>query len=209
MTPDPPDTAPMSSSPAIVLASQSPRRSQLLTMLGLDHEVRPAHVDERYEPGEEAAAHAQRLAREKAQVVAAARQSSIVVGSDTVVVIDGDVLGKPRDRREAVGMLLRLQGRSHTVATGLAVAYRGRILSAVEQVEVRFRTFGPATAERYVATGEPDDKAGAYGIQGFGAALVERIEGDYFAVMGLPVCRLIRLFEELGWQYGFPGILGQ
>lgn len=209
MTPDLPDALADASTPAIILASQSPRRSQLLTMLGLHHDVQPAHIDERYEPGEEAAAHAERLAREKTQVVASAMRDSIVIGSDTVVVVDGDVLGKPVDRSEAVAMLLRLQGRSHTVATGVAVAYAGRILSGVERVAVRFRAFGRATAERYVATGEPDDKAGAYGIQGYGAALVERIEGDYFAVMGLPLCRLIQLLEELGWRYDFPGIVGR
>jgi septum formation protein len=138
--------------------------------------------------------------------VASRRSDALVIGSDTVVVLDGDVLGKPGDDDDALRMLLRLQGREHTVATGIAIAYAGQIRSDVEQVRVRFRTFDTERARAYVATGEPMDKAGAYGIQGYGAALVERIEGDYFAVMGLPVARMIRLFEDLGFDYDFKSL---
>lgn len=205
-------TAPVASSPAVpnlVLASQSPRRAHLLTMLGLTFDVVPAGIDEAYLPGETAAAHAERLAREKASAVAERKPGAIVVGSDTVVVIDSRVLGKPADAGEAISMLLDLQGREHVVATGVAVARGAAISSAVERVSVRFRQFGRDTAEAYVRTGEPLDKAGAYGIQGYGASLVERIEGDYFAVMGLPICRLIKLLATMGIRYDFRGLVSE
>lgn len=190
--------------PPLVLASGSPRRAQLLAMLGLRFEVVPAQVDESMQPGEEPAPHVERLAREKTGLIAARRPEALVVGSDTIVVVNGEVLGKPRDDQEALRMLLRLQGREHRVETGIAVAAPGgRMGSAVEGVMVRFRSFSRQTARDYVATGEPRDKAGAYGIQGYGAALVERIDGDFFAVMGLPVARLISLFEAVGWRYNF------
>lgn len=193
--------------PPLILASRSPRRAQLLDMLGLRFEAVPADIDETFRAGEEPGTHAERLAREKAAAVAVGRTGAVVVGSDTVVVVENDVLGKPRDDSEAVDMLLRLQGREHTVATGVAVARNGALLSAVERVRVRFRPFDQETAAAYVATGEPADKAGAYGIQGFGGALVERIEGDFFAVMGLPVCRLIELLSKLGLDYDFRGLV--
>jgi septum formation protein len=175
-------------------------------MLGLEFEIRPADIDETYLPHEEPGAHAERLAREKAGAVAAAEPDAIVIGSDTVVIAGDTVLGKPRDASEAVDMLLTLQGREHTVATGVAVVANGSVSSDVERVCVRFRDFDRALARAYVATGEPMDKAGAYGIQGFGATLVERIDGDYFSVMGLPVSRLIRVLESLGIRYAFPGL---
>ena len=191
------------SQPRLILASQSPRRAQLLRMLGLHFDTIPAEVDETYVNGEEPGAHAQRLAREKASAVAAKYGDAVVIGSDTVVIIDGDVLGKPRDAAEAVRMLLRLQGRTHEVATGVAVACEGRVAESVERVQVRFRAFDEAYAAAYVDTGEPMDKAGAYGIQGYGATLVESIQGDYFAVMGLPVVRLMRLLQQAGLHYNF------
>jgi septum formation protein len=193
--------------PPIVLASASPRRAQLLSMLGLEVDVRPADVDESYRAGEDGPAHARRLATEKAAAVAALRPDGLVIGSDTVVLIDGQVLGKPRDAAEAVAMLLRLQGRTHIVATGIALASPdGQLRAAVETVHVKLRPFDASLATAYVATGEPLDKAGAYGIQGLGSALVERIEGDYFAVMGLPVVRLLALLEEAGWRYTFSAL---
>ncbi len=195
--------------PPLVLASASPRRAQLLRMLSLPFHIEPADIDEQYAAGEEPAAHALRLAREKAQHVAARRPAALVIGCDTVVIIDGVVLGKPGDAEEAVAMLLRLQGREHVVATGVAVSLDGRLASSVECVRVRFRPFDARLAREYVATGEPMDKAGAYGIQGYGAVLVEKIEGDFFAVMGLPVARLFALLEELGWHYDFCGLTRQ
>jgi septum formation protein len=131
------------------------------------------------------------------------RPDSVVVGSDTIVVVDGDVLGKPRDRDEAAAMLRRLSGRAHVVMTGVAVAWAGRVASAVEEVGVTFRALGDREIERYIETGEPMDKAGAYGIQGYGATIVDRVDGDYFAVMGLPLNRLVRLCRELGLGYEF------
>lgn len=190
-------------SPRIVLASASPRRRDLLTLIGIPHEVRPADIDESLLPGELPDAHAERLARAKASLLAARAPDALVVGSDTIVVVDGDILGKPRDEAEAARMLRRLAGRRHTVHTAVAVARGGRVESGVERVEVAFRPLTDADIASYVATGEPMDKAGAYGIQGFGATIVERIEGDYFAVMGLPLGRLVRLMERVGVRYDF------
>lgn len=200
-------TATVAPVPPLVLASGSPRRSQLLQMLGLQFDVVPAEIDESRRGDEPPALFAERLAREKALAVAADRPDSIVIGSDTLVAIDGDILGKPRDRDEAVELLLRLQGYEHRVETGIAVAAPGgRIESSVEGVRVKFRPFDRRTAEEYVATGEPMDKAGAYGIQGYGAAIVDMIEGDYYAVMGLPIGRLFSLLRALGWRYNFRGL---
>jgi septum formation protein len=117
--------------------------------------------------------------------------------------VDGAILGKPRDEADAARMLRRLAGRRHTVHTAVAVARGGRVESGVERVEVAFRPLTDADIASYIATGEPMDKAGAYGIQGFGATIVERIEGDYFAVMGLPLGRLVRLMERAGVKYDF------
>lgn len=187
--------------PRVILASQSPRRRELLSLIGIVHEVRPADIDERYLPGESPRAHAERLAREKAAKIH--ERESVVIGSDTIVVVDGDVLGKPSDDRDAAGMLQRLSGRSHTVITAVAVAWRGRVESGVEEVGVTFHELSERDIAAYIATREPMDKAGAYGIQGFGATIVARVDGDYFAVMGLPLQRLVRLFAEVGLRYNF------
>lgn len=191
------------SPPTLILASQSPRRAELIGRLGLAFETIPADIDESYREGETPDAHAERLACEKALTVSRTRPEALVVGSDTIVVVDGDVLGKPRDRAHAVEMLARLSGREHEVHTGIAVARGDRVESGMERVRVRFRPLAPEALEEYVATGEPMDKAGAYGIQGFGSAIVEGIEGDYFAVMGLPVVRMLGLIERFGWRYAF------
>ncbi len=191
----------MSRRARVVLASQSPRRRELLTLIGVTHEVRPADVDETYHAGEAPRDHALRLAREKA--LAVREPGAVVIGSDTIVVVDGDVLGKPTDANDAARMLRRLSGREHVVITAVAVARMGRIESAAEEVRV---TFHPLTEERiaaYVATGEPMDKAGAYGIQGWGAVNVARVDGDYFAVMGLPLQLLIRVCERAGLRYRY------
>jgi septum formation protein len=175
-------------------------------MLGLKFDIMPADIDESYRIGELPGAHAERLAREKVETIAARTSGSLIVGSDTVVVAGGEVLSKPRDDEDAVSMLMRLQGRRHRVETGIAVSgVDGRIEGAVESVNVAFRPFDERAARLYVATGEPLDKAGAYGIQGYGATLVERIEGDFFAVMGLPITRMLTLFRLLGWTYNFSG----
>ena len=192
--------------PHVILASQSPRRRELLTLVGIPHEVQPADIDESYGAGELPHAHAERLAREKAAVVARSAPDAVVIGSDTIVVLDGDVLGKPRDERDAASMLMRLSGRTHTVMTAVAVMWRGVERSAVEEVEVTFHALTSAEIDAYIATREPMDKAGAYGIQGFGATIVARVDGDYFAVMGLPLQRMVRLMADLGLSYRFGAV---
>jgi len=187
----------------IILASQSPRRRELLSLIGIPHEVRPADLDESVLPGESPAPHAERLARAKAEAVAATEPDAVVIGADTIVVLDGDILGKPRDTVDASAMLQRLSGRTHTVLTAVAVTRDGRTVSGVESVEVTFRPLTPEQIEAYIATGEPMDKAGAYGIQGFGAVIVERVHGDYFAVMGLALGRMVELLEQVGIAYRF------
>lgn len=189
----------------VILASQSPRRRDLLLLIGVQHEVVPADIDETLLPGEVPAAHAERLAREKSRLVASRYPGDVVIGADTIVVLDGEVLGKPHNSGEAVATLTRLSGRTHTVHTAVAVTLDDRTLSAVESVEVTFRRLRRDVIEAYVATGEPMDKAGAYGIQGYGATIVERIHGDYFSVMGLPLGRLVNLLHEMGLQYQFEG----
>jgi septum formation protein len=187
--------------PRVLLASASPRRRDLLNLVGIDHEVRPANIDETYLAGEMPREHAQRLAREKALAIDA--PDAVTIGSDTIVVVDGQVLGKPRDRAQAAEMLRLLSGRSHVVMTGVAARWRGEVASGLEEVGVTFRTLSDDEIERYIDTGEPMDKAGAYGIQGFGATIVDRVDGDYFAVMGLPLNRLVRLLGTLGLTYDF------
>lgn len=187
----------------VILASQSPRRRELLALVGIDHEVMPADIDEDVRPGEEAVPYTERLAREKAAAIAARHPAAYVIAADTTVVVDADILGKPVDAADARAMVRRLSGRSHVVCTGIAVAHGGRIESAVEQVGVTFRALSDEEIAAYVETGEPMDKAGAYGIQGWGATIVERVDGDYFSVMGLGVRRLVDLFARHGVSYGF------
>lgn len=187
----------------VILASQSPRRRDLLDLIGIAHEVRPTNVDEGYAAGEQPEAHAERLACAKAEAAAAGSRESLVIAADTIVVIDGKVLGKPRDTEDATRMLRMLSGRRHVVMTAVAVTFQGRTVSNIERVSVNFRELGEDEIARYIATGEPMDKAGAYGIQGYGATIVRRIEGDYFAVMGLSLVRLVELLVQLGVRYTF------
>ena len=187
--------------PRVILASASPRRRELLTLVGIPHEVRPADIDETYLPGEVPRAHALRLAREKAERIR--EPDAVVIGSDTIVVIDSEVLGKPASDDDALNMLRRLGGRSHTVVTAVAVAWKGRIVADAETVEVSFHPLSDEEIRAYIATREPMDKAGAYGIQGFGATIVARVNGDYFAVMGLPLQRMVQLMRDLGLRYPF------
>jgi septum formation protein len=191
------------STPRVILASASPRRRELLTLVGIPHVVEPADIDESYRDGEEAAEHAERLAREKAATIAARHSDAIVIGADTIVLIEGLVLGKPRDEADAERMLAMLAGQTHVVLTAVAVSQGARMRSGVESVRVTFRALTRARIRAYIATGEPMDKAGSYGIQGYGATLVERIDGDYFAVMGLALARMIDLLGELGVSYDF------
>jgi len=194
--------------PELVLASQSPRRRELLALIGLAHEVRPADIDESHLGSETPEEHCERLARGKAAaLVGRVNRNAVIIGSDTIVVIDGLVLGKPDDADHAARMLRMLSGRSHTVLTAVAVARNGQLESAVERVSVSFREIDDAEIAAYIATREPMDKAGAYGIQGFGATIVSRIEGDYFAVMGLALNLLVRLLARVGLRYEFGRLL--
>jgi septum formation protein len=188
----------------IVLASGSPRRRDLLALLGLTFEVAAADVDETWRNGEPPEAHAERLAREKAEAVR--RPGAVTVAADTIVVVDGTILGKPADAAGARAMLARLAGRDHVVHTAIAVAYGERRAAAVVSTRVWFRPLDAGTIAAYVATGEPLDKAGAYGIQGCGAVLVDRIEGDYFTVMGLGLARLVDLLGAVGLRYAFGSV---
>jgi septum formation protein len=174
-----------------------------LRRVGLDFATIPADVDETIVEGESPAVHADRLARLKASVVARRHPDAVVIGSDTIVVLGAEILGKPASPADAERMLGKLSGREHQVLTGVAVAAGEKVFSAIERVRVRFRDLSPDECREYAATGEPLDKAGAYGIQGYGSALVDWIEGDYFAVMGLPIVRTLSLIEEFGWRYAF------
>ena len=183
----------------LILASSSPRRRLLLDMLRIEFEVRPSNIPEIRQPGETPVGYTERLAREKAQFVA----GSLVLGADTTVVLEDHVFEKPADAGDALQMLRRLQGRTHQVITSVALVAEGVVRQATDITAVTFRPSDDDFPRAYIATGEPMDKAGAYGIQGFGAALVERIDGDFFGVMGLPVRLVLRLLEEAGHPFQF------
>jgi septum formation protein len=168
-------------------------------MLGLAFEVQPSHIPELPKPGEAPVAYTERLAREKAQSVA----GDLVLGADTTVLLDGTLLEKPADPADALRMLRALQGATHQVITSVALVSNGTVRQATDITAVTFRPCNDDFLKAYIATGEPMDKAGAYGIQGYGAALVERIEGDFFSVMGLPVRLVLRLLGEAGHPYRF------
>ena len=183
----------------IILASASPRRKELLEKLDLDFSVCPADIDESLLPDEDAAMYPLRTAVQKAMAVAKTAEDALVIAADTVVAVDDDILGKPRDEAEAKAMLQRLSGREHIVITGIGVVdtASGRTLSATEQTIVYFHPLRDEEIDAYIATGECMDKAGSYGIQGKGSLLVRKIDGDYFNVMGLPLSRLYRLLLNI------------
>ena len=185
--------------PTLVLASASPRRRQLLEMLGIPLLVSAADVLEAPLPGEDPRSYTRRLAREKARAV----PGHLVLGADTTVVLDDHLLEKPVDDADALRMLLALQGRTHTVVTAICLIADGVERIAIDETRVTFRLCSEEFLRDYIATGEPLDKAGAYGIQGWGAALVERVDGDFFGVMGLPVRLVLQLLEEAGYPYQF------
>ena len=185
----------------LTLASSSPRRRQLLEMLGIAIRVVPANIPEVRRPMETAVDYVERLARDKAMSV----PGSLVLGADTTVVIRDEVLEKPADVAEALRMLKKLQGRTHQVVTSVALVADESLQQATDVTNVVFRRVSDDFLQAYVATGEPMDKAGAYGIQGFGAALVERVEGDFFSVMGLPIRLVLDLLERAGHAYRFDG----
>ena len=192
--------------PKLILASASPRRRELLAQAGYRFEVQASCVPESRQPGEDAIRFATRLARQKAEEVFARRQAAagraetaMVLGADTVVVCDGEVLGKPSDAADAERMLLLLSGRTHHVVTGVAVVWGSSAPPAVEiaaeLTQVTVQTLSPEEVSRYVASGEPMDKAGAYAIQGYAGRWIPRISGCYFNVVGLPLALVASLLE--------------
>ena len=185
--------------PPFVLASASPRRRQLLEMLGLSFTVTPSQVPEVRVADEKAVPYAQRLAQSKALSV----PGDLVLAADTIVVAGHHILEKPADEQDAFAMLARLRGRTHEVVTAVALAQLRQVRLKTDITKVTFRHVSDDFIRAYIATGEPMDKAGAYGIQGYGAALVEKVEGDFFGVMGLPIRLVLELFEEAGHNYDF------
>jgi len=201
--------------PRLILASASPRRAQILREAGFSFVVSPSSVDESIRPGESATEHVRRLAREKALAVAQhTRRSAVIIGADTVVLVDGRILGKPRSAADARRMLRGLSGRRHRVLTGLTVLRlevkgRGRsgrrqmlLRSETETTAVWFARLTPGEIADYVASGEPADKAGAYAIQGRAGRFITRIEGCYFNVVGLPLARLYGMLRAMGIRTG-------
>ena len=187
----------------LILASSSPRRAEVLADAGFTFEAVAAGVDESRRTGEQAEAYVRRLAEAKARAVAGGvSPPAIVIAADTVVVMDGEVLGKPASAEDAGRMLRRLSGRTHQVLTGLAVLRipGGAARVEIEMTQVTFAPLAEAEIEAYVTSGEPLDKAGAYAIQGRGGRFVARVEGCYFNVVGLPLARLYRILREMGWH---------
>lgn len=184
----------------IILASASPRRKQLLEGLGLSFITHSSDIDEHISPDTAAGDIVEQLAIHKAKAVASCYNNGIVIGSDTIVVLDGDILGKPNDEADAIQMLTLLQGRDHDVYTGIAVLElpSGHVTAAHQRTRVHIRSLTNEEIRDYVATGEPMDKAGAYAIQGIGSTLVTGIDGDYFTVVGLPLQRLAELLRHYG-----------
>jgi septum formation protein len=183
----------------VYLASASPRRSELLRQIGVPFTVRAAAIDERLLPGETPEAYVVRLAAAKAETVwAAVADSRPVLGADTAVVLGGAILGKPSDHAEAAAMLERLSGRTHRVLTAVAVRHAGGLETRLSSTEVRFRATTAEERRAYCATGEPFDKAGGYGIQGYAAVFVEELKGSYSGVVGLPLFETAALLARCG-----------
>lgn len=195
----------------LILASSSPRRSELLSQIGVQFNVQSADIDESPLPGEQASKYVVRMAQEKVLACLSLQQGDqgfVIVGADTSVIVDGDILGKPTDYYEAKGMLLRLSGREHQVMTSVCVATCNNgiatnnpdITTRLVTTDVCFRSLSESQIQAYWSSGEPQDKAGAYGIQGFGAVFVERIKGSYSAVVGLPLAETAELLSAAGVQ---------
>lgn len=182
----------------IILASGSPRRRELLEMLGAEFEVCPAQGDEIVPPGLSPEETVKALALAKAEEIFGKRPDGLILAADTVVELDGEILGKPRDEADARRMLSAMSGRSHRVFTGIAAISGTERIVESEETEVTFRPLGEREIFSYVAGGEPMDKAGAYGVQGLASLFVERINGDFFNVMGLPLCRVGRILSRMG-----------
>lgn len=184
----------------VILASQSPRRRELLGLFRIPFTVRAADIDETMDPNLPAEQEVARVSRAKAMATPA-KAEDVVIAADTIVVCNGKTLGKPKSKEQAVEMLTILSGRDHQVMTGLTVRKGEDCRTVTEITHLHFRELSRREIRDYVATGEPMDKAGAYGVQGLGALLVERLDGDFFNVMGLPVLRLSRMLERFGVHF--------
>ncbi|MBI3793819.1 MAG: septum formation inhibitor Maf [Nitrospinae bacterium] len=186
----------------VILASASPRRRELLAAIGVSFRAVSAEVDETPRIGEDVSDLVRRLALEKARRVAGSEKESLVIGADTLVAVGGRILGKPSDAKEAAEMLYSLSGRSHDVLTGLAFVKSDELLeeNCVTISKVTFKNLSAVTIEKYVATGEPLGKAGAYAIQGLGAGLIERHEGSFTNIVGLPVTELLGFLLRFGTE---------
>ena len=180
----------------LILASASPRRQELLRIFGCPFTVRVADIDETMDPDKAPFDEVARVSRQKAQAIAAG-QDDVIIAADTIVVCCGKVLGKPRDAEDARRMLSLLSGRDHQVMTGCTVVRGSRAVTFTEVTDLHFRPLLPQEIRRYILTGEPMDKAGAYGIQGGAALFCQRMEGDYYNVMGLPLCRLGQVLRDM------------
>ncbi len=188
----------------LVLASASPRRKELLDQIGVQFTVQVADICEAVKPAETAQAYVERLAIEKAQsAYSGCPSGTAVLGADTTVVLDGNIIGKPQNKADSIAILMSLSGKTHQVMTSVAIVSAEQTLSVVVETNVTFRTLSVEECDTYWNTGEPLDKAGSYGIQGFGAVFVDRIEGSYSAVVGLPLAETAELLQVIGvsiWQ---------
>ena len=182
----------------IILASKSPRRKQLLSMMGLEFTVQTADIDETMDPSQTPAHEVAAVSARKAEKIAALHLQDVIVSADTIVVIDGKILGKPKDEQDAARMLRLLSGRTHTVYTGLTVHADGKANTQVVSTGVTFRDLSDAEIAAYIETKEPMDKAGSYAVQGFFARYIEGLKGSYANVMGLPVHLVYQKLKELG-----------
>lgn len=188
--------------PTFILASSSPRRQELLAGLGIEFRIDPSTEEETYEEGTPPHEIVKILSLRKAKSVAAKYERGLIIGADTIVVYEDEVLGKPRNRDDAFAMLSKLQGKAHTVFSGIAFVDAGNGSSKVSysSTKVTMKPLSPDQINRYIATGEPNDKAGAYAIQGFGATIIEKIDGDYFTVVGLPLSLLSDMLSDIGFN---------
>ena len=187
---------------SLVLASQSPRRRELLHQIGIDDfKIIPSQKEEKKDPSLTPKDLVMHLSRQKAEEVAGkCSRDDIIIAADTVVSLKGQILGKPKDREDGARMLSLLSGNKHEVFSGVAVKKGDLILNEYEETAVYFREMTEKEISWYLSTGEPMDKAGAYGIQGIGIRFISRIEGDYSNVVGLPICRLLSMLEKAGWN---------
>ncbi|MGE6629067.1 Maf family protein [Bacillus sp. NPDC077027] len=182
----------------LILASQSPRRKELLDLAGLSYDIKVSHIKEELNRNFSPAQNVQWLAEQKASDIRRFNPHAVVIGADTIVAINGQCLGKPKDEQEAKRMLHLLSGQTHQVLTGVSIQAENKTETFYEQTNVTFWELETEDINRYVASGEPLDKAGSYGIQGKGALLVKKIDGDYFSVVGLPLARTVRVLKTFG-----------